>query len=158
MNILTNNNSSDEKFLRKKTAFFDFSKINKSDLRKLLQEMRRAMKKAQGIGLSANQIGVNSRFFVAEVNNKFYAIFNPEIEKESQEKTELEEGCLSVPGTYGMVARNQKITIGGFDVNNKKIKIRAWGLLAQVFQHEIDHLNGKLFIDRAKNLYQVTSP
>lgn len=156
MNILTNNNSSDEKFLRKKTAFFDFSKIGKSDLRKLLQEMRRAMKKAQGIGLSANQIGINSKFFVAEVNNKFYAVFNPEIEKESPEKTELEEGCLSVPGTYGTVARNQRITISGFDVNNKKIKIRAWGLLAQVFQHEIGHLNGKLFIDQAKNLYKVS--
>ena len=155
MNILTINNSNDGKFLRKKTADFDFSQIAKNELRKLLREMRRAMKGARGIGLSANQIGINSKFFVAEVNNKFYAILNPTIEKESREKAELEEGCLSVPGIYGMVTRSQKITISGFDINNKKIKIKAWGLLAQVFQHEMDHLNGKLFIDRTKNVYQI---
>ncbi len=148
--ILKIDNRESEKFLRRKTVDFDWKKFSKKEIRELLKKMRRVMKEAQGIGLSGNQIGLNLNVFVAEVENKFYAIFNPKIEKKSTEIADLEEGCLSVPRKYGLVPRSEKITLSGYDHNQKKIKIKAWGLLARVFQHEIDHLHGALFIDRAK--------
>src|SRR3989344_5558254 len=112
------------------------------------------MRTAHGIGLSANQIGLNMRVFVAEVPDaqggmKSYAIFNPKLEKFSGEKIPFEEGCLSVPLTYGTVERAERVTLTGFDKNGGPVKIKAWGLLARVFQHEVDHLEGKLFIDKA---------
>jgi peptide deformylase len=152
----------EEKFLRRKTADFDFSKFTKKEINELIKKMKEAMIKADGIGLSANQIGLDMNFFVAQVpkieergesfvitGQKFYAIFNPKITKASEEKTPMEEGCLSVPGGIsGEVERPEKITLEGKDRNGKKIKIKAWGLLARVFQHEADHLNGTLFIDK----------
>lgn len=155
MKIVTTENKKEAKILRKKTVDLDFSKYTKSDLRKLIQAMRLIMKDAEGVGLSANQIGLDLNFFVAEVNGKFYAIFNPKIEKYSSETEEIEEGCLSVLRTYGIVNRSKKVTLSGFDINGKKIKIKAWGLLARVLQHEVDHLNGKLFIDKAKNVQKM---
>lgn len=111
------------------------------------------MKETNGVGLSANQIGLPWRLFVAQVpdkqgKQKFYTIFNPQIIKSSKEKDILEEGCLSVPNHWGPVERHSKIIISGFNERGKKIKIKAWGILARVFQHEIDHLNGILFIDK----------
>lgn len=158
--ILFHSNKSEDKFLRGKLKPFDLSKENKKDLRDLAKLMRAAMKEANGIGLSANQIGVAKRMFVAQVPDenshlKFYAVLNPEILKVSKETVSLEEGCLSVPETYGVVSRPEKITIQGYNLQGKKIRIKAWGLLARVFQHEIDHLDGKLFIDRTKDLRSI---
>jgi peptide deformylase len=158
--ILIIANKKEEKFLRKKAADFDFKKFKRAEISSLISRMRRIMREANGIGLSANQIGLNFRVFVAEVpdvngGTKFYAVFNPKIEKVSEEKTGYEEGCLSVPGKWGDVERPEKIVIGGFDKNGRPAKIKAWGLLARVFQHEMDHLNGKLFIDRAKKIHSA---
>lgn len=150
--ILTINDKKEEKILRRRTQEFEFKKYSKGEIKDLIKKMREVTKKAEGIGLSANQIGLDMRVFVAKVNNKFYALFNPEILKESKEKVFMEEGCLSVPGILGLVERPEKLQIAALDINNKKIKIKAWGLLSRVFQHEIDHLNGKLFIDKAVNL------
>lgn len=160
--IVTIQSKEGEKFLRKKAALFDFSKFSKREIRELVQKMREAMKKANGIGLAANQIGLPYRVFVAQVPDgqgkvKFYAIFNPAIEKISKETNSLEEGCLSVPEKYGEVERHSKLALAGFDQNNKKVKIKAWGLLARIFQHEVDHLDGVLFIDRAKQLHKTPS-
>ncbi len=157
--ILTIRDRKEEKFLRRAAVEFDFS-LGKKELGALIARMRETMRRANGIGLSANQIGLPWNIFVAEVpdakgGSKFYAVFNPKIEKVSEEASGLEEGCLSVPGTYGEVKRPERITIRGLDRNKKKIRIKAWGLLARVFQHEIDHLNGKLFVDKAKNLHDV---
>ncbi|MEK7062176.1 MAG: peptide deformylase, partial [Patescibacteria group bacterium] len=80
----------------------------------------------------------------------FYAIFNPEIIKFSKQTEIIEEGCLSVPGVLGEVERPKKIALTGFNKNDQKIKIKAEGLTARVFQHETDHLNGILFIDKIK--------
>ncbi|SRR5258708_4208582 len=148
-----------EKFLRKKTVDFDFKKFTKKEVNDLVARMRRVMRAANGIGLSANQIGLNFKVFVAEVpdaqgSTKFYAVFNPKIEKTSPEKVFYEEGCLSVPGKWGDVERPEKIVINGLDKNGNPAKIKAWGLLARVFQHEVDHLNGKLFIDRTKKVHE----
>ena len=153
-------NKKEEKFLRKKTVDFDFKKFSKKEVGELVARMRRIMRTANGIGLSANQIGLDFKVFVAEVpdakgGTKFYAVFNPKIEKAGEEVVGYEEGCLSVPGTWGNVERPRAIVISGFDKNGKPAKIKAWGLLARVFQHEMDHLNGKLFIDRTKNVYSA---
>lgn len=115
------------------------------------------MKEFDGIGLSANQIGLPYQIFVAQLPDhsgkiKFYAIFNPKITKVSKEKDIMEEGCLSVPDKSGFVERHSQIVLEGYNANGKKIKIKAWGLLARVFQHEVDHLKGKLFIDKATKL------
>ena len=136
--------------MRKKIAVFDFDKYTKKELRELVKKMRTTMKKADGVGLSANQVGLDEKMFVAEVDDKFYAIFNPKIVKESTEKNEMEEGCLSVPEKFGTVARSEKIWLECQNADGKKIKIKAWGFLARVFQHELDHLEGKLFIDKAR--------
>src|SRR3989344_5783313 len=139
--IVTIKAKKDEKFLRNKTREFDFKKFTKKEINDLVAKMRKAMKLARGIGLSANQVGLNMKVFVAQVQKsdnegnprsltageqKFYAIFNPEIIKFSKEKTLLEEGCLSVPNTYAEVERPEKVTLVGFDKNGKKIKIKAW--------------------------------
>lgn len=158
-----------EKFLRNRTEEFIFGKrgvtvagktFSRAQLNQLLAEMRKAMKKANGIGLSANQIGLPYRLFVAEVQGaqgerKFYAVFNPELEKMGSEKAVSEEGCLSVPSAYGEVSRASQIILKGLDKNGRPLKIKAWGLLARVFQHEVDHLNGVLFVDKAKNIMSV---
>lgn len=153
--IYTTNDKTQEKFLRKKTREFDFEKRGKKEIDALIREMRAAMHDANGIGLSANQIGSQESVFVAEVpsggkGTKFYAIFNPKLEESGDEKVVSEEGCLSIPGKYGVIARSHKVVLVGQDARGKKIKIKAWGLLARVFQHEADHLNGKLFVDRIK--------
>lgn len=157
--ILTIDAKKEEKFLRRKTVDFDFAKVTKKEIAELIARMRRIMRKANGIGLSANQIGLDFKMFVAEIPDaqggvKFYAIFNPKIEKISDETATYEEGCLSVPGKWGDVERAKQITIAGQDKNGKPAKIKAWGLLAHVFQHETDHLNGKLFVDKAKHVYK----
>ncbi|MFN7088516.1 MAG: peptide deformylase [Candidatus Paceibacteria bacterium] len=126
------------------------------EIRMLVKKMRKIMKQADGIGLAANQIGLPLRLFVAEVNNKFYAVLNPKITKLSKEKEIMEEGCLSFPAYFGPVSRAKKIILEGMDAYGKKIKISATGLLARVFQHEVDHLNGILFIDKARELYHYT--
>lgn len=155
MKILTINNKKEEKFLRQKTKLFELKQYSKESLRNLIKEMRQIMKEANGVGLSANQVGIDRRLFIAQVptergGQKFHIVFNPKIVKISDEKIALEEGCLSVPEKWGTVNRAEKISIEGEDINGKKIKVKARGYLAQVFQHEIDHLDGVLFIDKAK--------
>jgi peptide deformylase len=124
------------------------------EIRTLVKKMKKIMEKADGIGLAANQIGVPLRLFVAKVDKKFYAVLNPKIVKTSKEKTVIEEGCLSLPTLFGPVERPEKITLVGIDPYGRKIQIKATGLLARVFQHEVDHLNGVLFIDKAKEVYR----
>lgn len=153
MEIFKVDNKKQEKFLRTKTKPFSFSRYSKKELRELIKNMRKTMKEADGIGLSANQVGISESFFIAEVDSKFYAVFNPKIEKVSEATSEMEEGCLSIPHTFGSVTRPEKIIISGLNINGKKVKIKAWGLLAKVFQHEIDHLNGKLFTDKAVEIH-----
>src|SRR3989338_5795138 len=103
------NDKKEAKLLRKKVADFDFKKYSKKEITDLIKKMRGAMKKAEGIGLSANQIGLDLKVFVAQVGDKFYAVFNPKIAKSSEESAEMEEGCLSVPEVFGAVVRPYKI-------------------------------------------------
>jgi peptide deformylase len=155
MKILTTNNKVDEKFLRTKVANFDFSKFSKKEISEIIKTMRLAMLEEKGIGLAANQIGLNIQVFVARVNGKLYSFFNPEIIKSSEEILIEDEGCLSVPKTYGKVERNETVVLSAYAKNNKPVQVKAVGVLARVFQHEVDHLNGILFIDKAKEIRKI---
>lgn len=155
MEIFTINNVEQAKFLRQRTSLFDFAKFSRQEITLLLKDMRETMRRAPGVGLSANQVGLPHRVFVAQVERKLYAVFNPEIVTASKEITTLEEGCLSIPKIYGVVDRSLRVDLRGFDRYGKPLRIKAMGLLARVFQHEVDHLDGKLFIDRAKNIHEI---
>lgn len=152
--IWTISDKNETKLLRKKMADFDFSKFSKKEIQELIKKMREAMKNSNGIGLSANQIGLDMHVFVAQAEGKFYSVFNSKLTKLSEDSVNMEEGCLSVPEVFGEVRRPAKVQLEGFDKNGKKVKIKAWGLLARIFQHEMDHLDGKLFIDKAENLHK----
>lgn len=150
MEILKVDDKKDKKFLRRKTADFDFGSMEKKKVHKLVREMRETMHEADGMGLSANQVGIDASFFIAELDGNFYAVFNPEITKRSNAKFAMEEGCLSIPGELVEINHSDKLILRGFDRNGKRIKIKADGLLAAVFEHEVDHLNGKLITDHRK--------
>jgi peptide deformylase len=108
-----------------------------------------------GVGLAAPQVGQSIRLITVTTQDGAQAMFNPEITKRSLLKEWGEEGCLSVPNTFGDVKRYKKITCTFIDVQGQKRILPAKGLMARVIQHEIDHLDGILFIDKAKNIHQV---
>lgn len=155
MRILRLENKDDEKVLRTKTKPFDFEGHTRRDIELLVKKMREAMNRADGVGLAANQIGLDHKVFVAQWDGKFYAIFNPYIESKSREKEPMDEGCLSIPGKFGEVDRPAKVTLVGQNKQGKEVKIKAWGVLSAIFQHEVDHLDGKLFVDRMKRKAQL---
>lgn len=125
------------------------------EIQKLIQDMIVTMKEAKGLGLAAPQVGVSLRVFTVDIEGKTYVFINPEIKDLSLEKVPFEEGCLSVPKIWGPVIRPKKLTIKALDENGRLIKIRAKGLMARVIQHEMDHLNGILFIDKAEKLSKI---
>ncbi len=121
----------------------------------LALEMLETMRQANGVGLAAPQVGIRQRFFVAELPAdeeeglpaETYIVFNPEMVKSSGEQIGI-EGCLSIPGYVGEVARADEVTVKGLDEAGKPVRHKAEGYLARVFQHEIDHLDGVLYTDR----------
>ncbi len=121
-----------------------------SKIKQLIADMTAILRAHEGLGLAAPQVGHNLCLCVIEVDNELFVLINPQIKKLSGDETLMEEGCLSFPGKYLPVKRYQKVKVKAFDLNGKKQIIRAKGLLARALQHEIDHLNGILFIDRAK--------
>lgn len=126
-------------------------------IRKLAKDMIATMQEVSGCGLAANQVGVLQKIFVYDDGNGPGALINPKIVKASGEQIGV-EGCLSVPGLRGDVRRASEVEIKGLDLRGKTIKIKAEGFLARIFQHELDHLNGILFVDRAEpgSLHYVT--
>lgn len=128
-------------------------------LKALVDDMFDSMRAAHGLGLAAPQIGVMRRVFVIEMPAAYdeeghevepaqrYVLVNPEIVKRRGEE-ELEEACLSVPGYRGLVKRATQVTIKGQDLQGKAVRYRGEDLLAQAFQHEMDHLDGILYLDR----------
>jgi len=126
------------------------SRIDRS-VQKLLDDMLETMRDAPGVGLAANQVGVLQRLLVVEVDDTVYQLVNPEILRADGEHIG-EEGCLSMPGYYGDVKRAANVVVQGRTRNGKEVRVAAQGLLAIVFQHEIDHLDGKLFVDRLVSL------
>jgi peptide deformylase len=117
------------------------------ELRKLIADMFETMYAAEGIGLAAPQVGRSERLAVVDVEGRKYALINPEIVSRNGAVEKAEEGCLSIPDIYGDVERPPEVTIRALDENGNPFEASANALLGRCFQHEIDHLDGKLFID-----------
>jgi peptide deformylase len=110
------------------------------------------MKELGGIGLSANQVGVNARMFVMGVNDVTYAVFNPEIVNASQDVISSDEGCLSYPGVYMKVSRPASVVVKYQNVKGETIQEEFHGLTARIFLHEYDHMEGKTFKDKVSKM------
>ncbi len=120
----------------------------------LIESMFNIMYKERGVGLAAPQIDVPHRLFVIDIesyNGPSLALINPEIVRASDEKVPYEEGCLSVPGISAEIMRPREISVKAINPEGKEISFDADGMLARVIQHELDHLNGKLFIDHLED-------
>lgn len=114
----------------------------------LLNDMAETMKEAKGVGLAAPQVGILRKVVVIDVGEGLIELINPEIVFEEGEVVEV-EGCLSIPGINGEVARPQRVKVKAMDRNGKRIEIEGENILARALCHEIDHLNGILFVDKA---------
>ncbi|MEP7200701.1 MAG: peptide deformylase [Chloroflexota bacterium] len=137
-------------------------------IQKLLDDMAETMRAAPGVGLAGPQVSILQRVIVVEVladeehpdiQTGFYQLVNPEIAKVSRAIEEAPEGCLSIPGFVGDVERYAAVEVRALERSGKPIKIKAHGFLARVLQHEIDHLDGVLYLDRlrsADKLHEVT--
>lgn len=135
--------------LRKKSIKIDFKKITTKEIKRLCSVMYNTMTNVEGAGLAAPQISKNIRLIVINNQGVQLNLLNPKIIKKSWNKIYDNEGCLSIPGVYGKVKRHKKIVCQYFDEIGKKITLNAEGLLARIIQHEVDHLDGILFIDKA---------
>ncbi len=135
-----------DEILRKKSKIVE--EVN-DKIRQILDDMVETMHKYNGVGLAAVQVGILKRIIVVDIYDEKGPIrlINPVIVKEKGEQ-EVEEGCLSFPNKYGKIIRPAQVTVVAKDENGKEIKINAKGLLAQALSHEIDHLEGVLFVDK----------
>ncbi len=137
-----------EEILRKVAEPIKAEEIN-DDFRAFIEEMFEAMKNADGVGLAGPQAGISKRVFVAIADDNVKRVFiNPQIIYTSAELCDYEEGCLSIPQVYESIQRPKKVTVQALDENGRPFTLEADGLLARIIQHENDHLDGKLFIDR----------
>jgi peptide deformylase len=154
-----------------------------TELSRLIADMSEALdKKPEGVALAAPQVGVSYRLFIVRKDRtlplppsdalggptaksdlavrppqpEVEVYINPEIIKTSRKKTYADEGCLSVDGVYGVTKRHERVTVRARRIDGSQFERGGGGLLAQIFEHEIDHLNGTLFIDHAENLAQIT--
>ncbi len=123
--------------------------------KKLLDDMAETMYAAEGVGLAAPQINQSLKIVVLDDGNGLIELINPEILSHSDETEMGVEGCLSVPGYYGSVSRYKKIKVRALNRHGKIVVYEPEGFLARIFQHEIDHLYGTLFIEKAENLRRV---
>tara|TARA_B100000035_G_scaffold56153_1_gene44446 strand:+ start:1606 stop:2232 length:627 start_codon:yes stop_codon:yes gene_type:complete len=139
------------KVLRTPPMEFDFENPT-HDPKEIEEKLSEAMEKFGGIGLSANQVGIDARVFVMRTQDGIQAFFNPELTRISQETDLLKEGCLSFPDIYLMIKRSKVVEMKYFDANGEEHLITLEGLGARCVQHEIDHLNGIIFLQRASKL------
>jgi peptide deformylase len=135
-------------------------------LQTLIDDMIETMRDAPGVGLAAPQVNVSERVIVVEFGDeedetvppKLYVVVNPEITRFSRETEMGVEGCLSIPGLVGEVERYLSVTVKGQNRRGHPIRIKAKGWLARIFQHEIDHVNGILYTDRAVKVWKPEEP
>jgi len=136
------------------------------DLQALIDDMVETMRAAPGVGLAATQLGIRQRVIVVEYPPeggdedeekpaKLYVVVNPEITRHSTELVTAAEGCLSIPGYMGDVPRHAAVTVRGLNRRGRPFQLKARGWMARIFQHEIDHLDGVLFIDRAESVWRL---
>jgi len=143
--------TAEEPILRERTkrvSTFDAS------LHRLLDDMLETMRDAPGVGLAANQIGVPLQVAIIEVEDRITELVNPQVVKGSGEQVDW-EGCLSIPGYVAEVTRHDKLTVKARDRHGKEFRIKGTELLSRALQHEIDHLNGALYIDYLESLEEL---
>ncbi|MGH2381342.1 MAG: peptide deformylase [Candidatus Limnocylindria bacterium] len=143
--------TAEEPILRERTkrvSTFDAS------LHRLLDDMLETMRAAPGVGLAANQVGVPLQVAIIEVEDRITELVNPQIVKGSAEQVDW-EGCLSIPGYVAEVTRHEKVTVKARDRHGKEFRIKGTELLSRALQHEIDHLNGTLYIDYLESLEEL---
>ncbi|HMP67430.1 MAG TPA: peptide deformylase [Candidatus Paceibacterota bacterium] len=155
----------ENKVLRQTAKEVPVDKICSKKFTKIIEEMKLALaQEKDGVALAAPQIAESWRIFVVSpiaydtikfVGDRKFVFINPEIIKSSKDKKLMEEGCLSVRPFYGKVRRSSRVMVKAFDENGKEFEMTGNGLIAQIFQHEIDHLNGVLFIDKAKDVFEM---
>lgn len=134
-----------DKVLKKKSE--EIKEITQ-EIKEIVLDMIETMEKNEGVGLAAPQVGILKRIIAVQTETGPKVFINPKILKKSAEKIIDEEGCLSVPGIRLKIKRAKSAEVKAIDEGGKEVLVKAEGLLARVFQHEIDHLDGKLFIDR----------
>ena len=144
--------------LRKVAKRVDAKDIADPLFQQLIDDMFETMYAAPGVGLAAPQVNVSKRLFVMDPgeddehpDGAKFVVINPKIEL-AEDEVEMTEGCLSVPGYVGEISRYRRLAVSGLDRNGKKLRISGEGLFAQCLQHEIDHLNGVLYVDKARNV------
>lgn len=146
LSILHNPNQ----LLRQKGKEVDLESLSDKSFQDFIEDMIATMWQADGVGLAAPQIGKSLRIIVIASGKQASVLINPKIIYKSLRKEVMEEGCLSVPGLFGPVKRSRMIRCRAYTRDGKKVSFKAEGLTARIIQHEVDHLNGILFIDRAK--------
>lgn len=124
------------------------NEVTSKEMKSLIQDLIETMHAEHGVGIAAPQIGVSKRVIVIQTGQKPEVFFNPKILSASFRKVNSEEGCLSVPGMFGIVRRHSRVEVEAWNEQGENVRIKADGLPAIVFQHEIDHLDGILFIDK----------
>lgn len=132
-------------------------------LQELIDDMVETMRVASGVGLAAPQVGLSQRVIVVEYGEdeneeappKLYVVINPEITRFSKETVVGTEGCLSIPEIVGDVERSLSVVVKGLNRRGQPMKVKATGWLARIFQHEVDHLDGVLFVDRAERVWKL---
>ncbi len=125
------------------------------ELRTLIDDMFETMYHAEGVGLAAPQIGISQRIIVVDVHDEVtqpFALINPRLVEASTEREKGEEGCLSIPGLTAVVERAARVVVEGLDRDGKFLRVEGTGLLGRCLQHEIDHLDGVLFVDKVSPL------
>jgi peptide deformylase len=163
--IVQKDDPTGKKVLRDISPEIPVDKIISEKIQKLISDMKSALQtQNDGVALAAPQIGVSSRIFIVnpavfksvETKEVPQTVFiNPKITKISKDRKAMEEGCLSVRPWYGKVRRASRATVEAYNQDGEKFELEGTGLLAQIFQHEIDHLEGILFTDKAKDLKEL---
>lgn len=143
--------------LREPSVEVDLNSIGTPEFQAFLDELIKTMFEYDGIGIAAPQVGKNIRVFIVNKHSKGVVYINPKITYASDAKVSGEEGCLSVPDVWGIVERAKKIKVEAYDRHARKVSIDCKGLESVIFQHEIDHLDGILFIDKVKDKKSIKS-
>ncbi len=139
----------------------DLEQVVTDEMQQYFDDLIEAMERYDGIGIAANQVGQSLQVFVIHKDytpsGEHLVVINPRMASRSDKTQSMEEGCLSVPGVFGSVERAAKVRIKGYGRDGKRLDIKARGMLARILQHEYDHLQATVFIDKATGLYERPS-